>query len=72
LVDRCLPTDPQLPGFEAADLGQLAADMARSAWLRVHGDFILARGNAEAGLLDMTDDAVERWTLWFEVDTRVR
>jgi hypothetical protein len=72
-LNRCVPRDPQLPpGFEDADLERLAAQMAIAAHLQVHGEFVLARGNAGAGLVDMTDSDVERWTRWFEVDAQVR
>lgn len=70
---RCVPRNPQLPpGFEDADPARLAAQMAASAHLEVRGELVLVRGNAEAGLVDLTDEDVERWTLWFEVDARVR
>jgi len=72
-LNRCVPRDPQLPpGFKNADPARLAAVMALAAHLEVHGEFVLARGNAEAGLVDMTNSDVERWTRWFEVDARVR
>ena len=59
-------------GFEKANPARLAAQMAIAAHLQVHGEFVLVRGNAEAGLVDLTDDDVERWSRWFEVDARVR
>ncbi|HEX3475355.1 MAG TPA: hypothetical protein VHT91_10065 [Kofleriaceae bacterium] len=46
--------------------------MAIAAHLQVHGEFVLAPGNAAAGLVDTTDSDVERWTRWFEVDAQVR
>lgn len=72
-LNRRVPRDPQLPpGFANADPARLAALMALTAHMEVHGEFILARGSAEAGLVDVTDDDIERWTRWFEVDARVR
>ncbi|HEX8107272.1 MAG TPA: hypothetical protein VF516_06055 [Kofleriaceae bacterium] len=72
-LNRCVPRDPQLPpGFKDADPARRAAVMALSAHLQVHGEFVLARGNAEAGLEDLTDDDIKRWTRWFEVDAQVR
>jgi Co/Zn/Cd efflux system component len=57
---------------EGADPARLAADMARSAQLRVHGEFVLARGDTLGNLADLTDGDVERWTLWLEVDAQER
>jgi hypothetical protein len=45
--------------------------MVIAAHLQVHGEFVLVRGNAEAGLVGLTDDDIKRWTRWFEVDARV-
>lgn len=73
VLNRRVPMEPELPpGFKRADPEWLAAQMAIAAHHEVHGTFVLARGNAEAGLEDMTDEDVERWTRWFEVDERVR
>ena len=72
-LNRRVPRDPQLPpGYEDADPARLAAQMAIAAHLEVHGEFVLARGNAEAGLEDLTDDDIKRWTRWFDVEARVR
>lgn len=46
--------------------------MAFTAHLEVYVEFVLVRGTAEAGLVDLTDHDVERWSRWFEVDARVR
>lgn len=71
--NRRVPRDPELPpGFEDADPDRRAALMAATAHHEVHGEFVLVRGNARVGLVDMTDDDIERWTRWFEVDARVR
>ena len=65
--------DPLLPpGFKDADPTRLAADMARSPRLRVHGDFVLARGDTLGNLADLTNSDVEQWRLWLEVDALVR
>jgi hypothetical protein len=40
--------------------------------LEVHGEFVLARGIAEAGLVDLTDSDVERWSRWFEIEAHRR
>jgi hypothetical protein len=72
-LNRCVPRDPQLPpGFKDADPARLAAAMALAAHLEVHGEFVLVRGNAEAGLVDLTDSDVERWSRWFEIEARRR
>lgn len=72
-LNRCVPMDPLLPpGFKDADPTRLAADMARSARLRVHGDFVLARGDTLGNLANLTNSDVERWRLWLEVDALVR
>lgn len=72
-LNRNVPRDPQLPPwFADADPARLAAAMAFAAHLEVYGEFVLVRGNAEAGLVDLTDSDVERWTLWFEVDAAAR
>lgn len=72
-LNRRVPRDPQLPqGSMNAKPARLAALMAATAHHEVHGELVLARGNAEAGLVDLTDDDVERWTRWFEVDASVR
>jgi hypothetical protein len=73
LLNRRVPRDPRLPpGFKEADPAWLAAEMALAAHLQVHGEFVLARGNAEAGLVDLTDSDVERWSRWFEIEARRR
>lgn len=72
-LNRCVPRNPQLPpGFEKVKPARLAAQMAIAAHLEVHGELVLVRGNAEAGLEDLTDEDVERWMRWFEVDAQVR
>ncbi len=72
-INRRVPRDPQLPPwFADADPARLAAAMAFAAHLEVYGEFVLVRGNAEAGLVDLTDSDVERWSRWFEVDARGR
>jgi hypothetical protein len=72
-LNRRVPRDPELPpGFKDFDTARRAVLMAASAHYEVHGDFLLARGDAVAGLEDMTDEDVERWTIWFEVDDHVR
>ncbi len=72
-LNRRVPMDPQLPpGYEHAAPARLAALVAATAHHEVHGAFVLARGDAAAGLGDMTDEDVERWTRWFEVDEQVR
>lgn len=50
-LNRRIPMDPRLPpGFEAADPRRLAAEMARSARLRVHGDFVFGLALARRAL----------------------
>jgi hypothetical protein len=71
--NRNVPRDPQLPPwFADAEPARLAAAMAFAAHLEVHGEFVLVRGNAEAGLVDLTDSDIERWSRWFEIEARVR
>ena len=72
-LNRCVPRDPQLPpGYESANPIRIAAAMALAAHLEVHGEFVLLRGDAVAGLEDLTDDDIKRWMLWFEVDAELR
>ncbi len=73
VLNRRVPMDPQLPpGYEHAAPARLAALVAATAHHEVHGTFVLVRGDAEAGLEDLSDEDVERWTRWFEVDEPVR
>ena len=60
-LNRRVPRDPQLPpGHEDTDPARLAALMAIAAHLEVSGEFVLVRGNPEVGLVDLTDEEIER------------